>query len=54
MMVSRIGRGGCNAAQERYGDYLQESCSISLEEWRRQPVTERAAKLLGWVVEQQQ
>jgi len=35
-------------------DYLQESCSISLEEWRRRPVTERAAKLLGWVVEQQQ
>jgi cardiolipin synthase len=33
---------------------LQESRQISLEEWRRRPVTERAPELLGWIFERQQ
>lgn len=33
---------------------LKESRQISLEAWRRRPVTERATELLGWVFERQQ
>ena len=33
---------------------LQQSRQISLEDWRRRPVTERATELLGWVIERQQ
>ena len=33
---------------------LSDSRQISLAEWRRRPVTERATELLGWVIERQQ
>jgi cardiolipin synthase A/B len=33
---------------------LRESRRVSLEEWRRRPVTERAPELLGWIFERQQ
>jgi cardiolipin synthase len=33
---------------------LAESRRVSLEEWRRRPVTERAPELLGWILERQQ
>jgi len=33
---------------------LQHSRQISLADWRRRPVTERATELLGWVIERQQ
>ena len=33
---------------------LKQSRGISLQEWRRRPVTERATELLGWVIERQQ
>jgi cardiolipin synthase len=33
---------------------LRESRRVSLEEWRRRPVTERAPELLGWIIERQQ
>jgi cardiolipin synthase len=33
---------------------LQQSRRVSLEEWRRRPVTERAPELLGWIFERQQ
>ena len=33
---------------------LEESRRVSLDEWRRRPVTERAPELLGWILERQQ
>jgi cardiolipin synthase len=33
---------------------LKDSRRITLEDWRRRPVTERATELLGWVFERQQ
>jgi cardiolipin synthase A/B len=33
---------------------LKGSRRISLEEWRKRPVTERAPELLGWILERQQ
>ena len=33
---------------------LKQSRQISLADWRRRPVTERATELLGWVIERQQ
>ena len=33
---------------------LKQSRRISLEDWRRRPVTERATELLGWVIARQQ
>jgi len=33
---------------------LAQSRRISLEDWRRRPVTERATELLGWVIARQQ
>ena len=33
---------------------LEQSRQISLNDWRRRPVTERATELLGWVFERQQ
>jgi cardiolipin synthase len=33
---------------------LAQSRRVSLEEWRRRPVTERAPELLGWILERQQ
>lgn len=33
---------------------LCQSCKISLDVWRRRPVTERATELIGWVFERQQ
>jgi cardiolipin synthase A/B len=33
---------------------LAESRSVSLDEWRHRPVTERAPELLGWIFERQQ
>lgn len=33
---------------------LKQSRQISLEDWRRRPVIERATELLGWVIERQQ
>lgn len=33
---------------------LNDSRQISLADWRRRPVTERATELLGWVIERQQ
>jgi cardiolipin synthase len=33
---------------------LAESRSVSLDEWRKRPVTERAPELLGWIFERQQ
>lgn len=35
-------------------DDLKESRRISLIDWQRRPVTERATELLGWVIERQQ
>ena len=35
-------------------DDLKNSRQISLDDWRRRPVTERATELLGWVFERQQ
>jgi cardiolipin synthase len=49
----------CDAAftdrleEDMSGD-LQESCRISLEEWRRRPLIERVPELLGWIFERQQ
>ena len=39
--------------QDMSGD-LAESRSVSLDEWRHRPVTERAPELLGWILERQQ
>jgi cardiolipin synthase A/B len=39
--------------QDMAGD-LEQSRRVSLEEWRRRPVTERAPELLGWIFERQQ
>jgi cardiolipin synthase len=33
---------------------LKNSRQVSLDDWRRRPVTERATELLGWVFERQQ
>lgn len=33
---------------------LKQSRQISLDEWKRRPVTERATELVGWVIERQQ
>jgi len=33
---------------------MKNSRQISLDDWRRRPVTERATELLGWVFERQQ
>lgn len=33
---------------------LRQSQRITLEDWRRRPVTERATELLGWAIERQQ
>lgn len=33
---------------------LEDSCRISLEQWRHRPVTQRAPELLGWIFERQQ
>ncbi len=33
---------------------LKQSRQVSLDDWRRRPVTERATELLGWVIERQQ
>jgi cardiolipin synthase len=33
---------------------LAESQQITLEDWRRRPVTERATELLGWSIQRQQ
>jgi cardiolipin synthase len=33
---------------------LNDSRQISLDDWRRRPVTERATEFLGWVIERQQ
>jgi cardiolipin synthase len=33
---------------------LEESRRVSLDEWRKRPVTERAPELLGWILERQQ
>jgi cardiolipin synthase A/B len=33
---------------------LEHSRRVSLEEWRRRPMTERAPELLGWIIERQQ
>jgi cardiolipin synthase len=33
---------------------LTESRSVSLEDWERRPLTERATELLGWIFERQQ
>jgi len=33
---------------------LKQSRQISLDDWRRRPVTERATELLGWVIARQQ
>jgi cardiolipin synthase len=33
---------------------LEESRRVSLDEWRKRPVTERAPELLGWIFERQQ
>ncbi len=33
---------------------VAESRSVSFDEWRRRPVTERAPELLGWILERQQ
>ena len=33
---------------------LKNSRRVSLDDWRRRPVTERATELLGWVIERQQ
>lgn len=33
---------------------LRQSQRITLEDWRRRPVTERATELLGWTIERQQ
>lgn len=35
-------------------DDLQESCCVSLDEWRHRPLVERAPELLGWIFERQQ
>ena len=37
-----------------YATDLSHSRSISLDEWRHRPVTERAPELLGWIFERQQ
>jgi cardiolipin synthase len=33
---------------------LEQSRRVSLDEWQRRPVTERAPELLGWIIERQQ
>jgi cardiolipin synthase len=33
---------------------LKQSRQVSLDDWSRRPVTERATELLGWVIERQQ
>jgi cardiolipin synthase len=33
---------------------LRDSREVSLNDWRRRPITERATELLGWVIERQQ
>jgi len=33
---------------------LKESCRVTLQQWQRRPVTERAPELLGWLIERQQ
>ena len=33
---------------------LEQSRRVSLDEWRKRPVTERAPELLGWILERQQ
>jgi cardiolipin synthase len=33
---------------------LRESRTISLEQWKHRPITERAPELLGWIFERQQ
>jgi cardiolipin synthase len=49
----------CDAAfserlEEDMSSDLQESCRVSLEEWRQRPFFERAPELLGWIFERQQ
>ncbi len=39
--------------QDMTGD-LQQSRRVSLAEWRKRPMTERAPELLGWILERQQ
>jgi cardiolipin synthase len=33
---------------------LEHSARVSMEQWKRRPVTERAPELLGWLFERQQ
>ena len=33
---------------------LKQSKQVSLDDWRRRPVTERATEMLGWIIERQQ
>ena len=33
---------------------LKQSCRVTLQQWKRRPVTERAPELLGWLIERQQ
>lgn len=33
---------------------LRQSCRVSLEEWKRRPIFERAPEVLGWIFERQQ
>jgi cardiolipin synthase A/B len=46
------------AVAQRLGDDftvdLRQSQRITLEDWRRRPVTERITELLGWAIERQQ
>jgi cardiolipin synthase A/B len=47
----------CAVAQRLGEDFtadLRQSQRITLEDWRRRPVTERITELLGWAIERQQ
>lgn len=49
-------RGQSLAAQleKDMAEDISRSRRVSLEEWRRRPVTQRAPEMLGWIIERQQ
>jgi cardiolipin synthase len=48
------GEGMAQKLEDDMAQDLRDSKRVSLEEWKRRPITERAPEMLGWIIERQQ